>query len=71
LGYTYLLSKATNNHNELLDAVYIYDKHAGPISYDFWLDISNQVEWVCDHWRTPMKAFGKSGAVRENFFTQG
>jgi GH15 family glucan-1,4-alpha-glucosidase len=37
-------------YGELLDAVYLYDRHAGPISYDFWLDISKQVEWVCDHW---------------------
>jgi GH15 family glucan-1,4-alpha-glucosidase len=39
-------------YGELLDAVYLYDKHAEPISYAFWLDISKQVNWVCDHWRT-------------------
>ncbi len=38
-------------YGELLDAVYLYDKHGDPISYDFWLDISRQVDWVCDHWR--------------------
>jgi GH15 family glucan-1,4-alpha-glucosidase len=38
-------------YGELLDAVYLYDKHAEPISYDFWLDISRQVDWVCDHWK--------------------
>lgn len=37
-------------YGELLDAVYIFDRHAEPISYDFWLDISRQVNWVCDHW---------------------
>jgi GH15 family glucan-1,4-alpha-glucosidase len=37
-------------YGELLDAVYLYDKHAEPISYDFWKDISHQVNWVCDHW---------------------
>jgi GH15 family glucan-1,4-alpha-glucosidase len=40
-------------YGELLDAVYLYDKHAEPISYDFWLDISKQVNWVCNHWKTP------------------
>lgn len=39
-------------YGELLDAVYLYDKHAEPIAYEFWLDISRQVEWVCDHWHT-------------------
>lgn len=38
-------------YGELLDAVYLYDKHAEPISYDFWLNISRQVDWVCDHWK--------------------
>jgi GH15 family glucan-1,4-alpha-glucosidase len=38
-------------YGELLDAVYLFDKHGEPISYDFWLDISHQVDWVCEHWR--------------------
>lgn len=38
-------------YGELLDAVYLYDSYAEPISYDFWLDISRQVDWVCDHWK--------------------
>ena len=38
-------------YGELLDAVYLYDKHGEPISYDFWLNVSAQVDWVCDHWR--------------------
>ncbi len=39
-------------YGELLDAVFLYDKHAEPISYAFWLDISRQVDWVCNHWKT-------------------
>ena len=38
-------------YGELLDAVYLFDKYAEPISYDFWLDISRQVNWVCDNWQ--------------------
>ena len=37
-------------YGELLDAVYLYDKHAEAISYDFWMNISRQVDWVCDNW---------------------
>jgi len=37
-------------YGELLDAVYIYDKHSEAISFDFWLAVSRQVDWVCDHW---------------------
>lgn len=38
-------------YGELLDAVYLYNKHGEPISYDFWGHVSRQVDWVCDHWR--------------------
>ena len=38
-------------YGELLDAIYLYDKHAEPISYELWLNISRQVNWVCDHWK--------------------
>lgn len=37
-------------YGELLDAVYLFDRYAEPISYNFWRDISRQVDWVCDHW---------------------
>jgi GH15 family glucan-1,4-alpha-glucosidase len=39
-------------YGELLDAVYLFDKYAESISYDFWLDIKRQVNWVCKHWET-------------------
>lgn len=38
-------------YGELLDAAYLFDKHGEAISYDFWIDLSRQVDWVCDHWR--------------------
>lgn len=38
-------------YGELLDAIYLYDKHGEPISFDFWRNISAQVDWVCDHWK--------------------
>jgi GH15 family glucan-1,4-alpha-glucosidase len=37
-------------YGELLDSVYLYDKYAEFISYDFWQDLKHQVEWVCDNW---------------------
>jgi GH15 family glucan-1,4-alpha-glucosidase len=40
-------------YGELLDSIYIYDKHGVPISYDLWTDIEKLVEWVCKNWRKP------------------
>ncbi len=40
-------------YGELLDAVYLFDRHGDTISYDFWNDIARQVDWVCKNWETP------------------
>jgi GH15 family glucan-1,4-alpha-glucosidase len=40
-------------YGELLDSVFIYDKHGEPISYNFWQNLTTMVEWVCAHWRKP------------------
>lgn len=37
-------------YGELLDSVYLYDKYGEPISYDLWLNLSHQVDWVCHNW---------------------
>lgn len=37
-------------YGELLDAVYLYNKYGEPISYHFWKNISNQLDWLCDNW---------------------
>lgn len=38
-------------YGELLDSVYLYDKYGEPISFEFWDDLRQQVEWVCDNWQ--------------------
>jgi len=40
-------------YGELMDSISIYDRHAEPISYDFWTNLVTLVDWVCRHWRTP------------------
>ncbi|MBF5045477.1 glycoside hydrolase family 15 protein [Aggregicoccus sp. 17bor-14] len=38
-------------YGELMDSVYLYNKHGVPISYDLWRHLRRLVNWVCDHWR--------------------
>src|SRR5215469_5869268 len=40
-------------YGELMDSVYIYNKFAEPISYDFWQHLVQLIDWVCDHWQEP------------------
>jgi GH15 family glucan-1,4-alpha-glucosidase len=54
-------------YGELLDAVYIYNKHAGPISYDFWMNLVRLVNWVCAHWRKPDEGVWEVRGGRREF----
>ena len=38
-------------YGELLDAVYLYNKHGAPISYDLWTHLRTLINWVCDNWQ--------------------
>jgi GH15 family glucan-1,4-alpha-glucosidase len=40
-------------YGELLDSVDIYDRHGEPVSYDFWMNLTTLVEWVCKNWKKP------------------
>ena len=37
-------------YGELIDSVYLYNKHGTPIYHDAWEDLCRIVDWVCDHW---------------------
>lgn len=37
-------------YGELLDSVYLYNKHGTPISYDLWIYLRRLTNWVCDNW---------------------
>ena len=38
-------------YGELMDAVYLYNKHGDAISYELWRRLRVLVNWVCDNWR--------------------
>ncbi len=38
-------------YGELMDAVYLYNKHGQPISYDIWISLRRLVKYVCENWR--------------------
>jgi GH15 family glucan-1,4-alpha-glucosidase len=40
-------------YGELLDSIYLYNKHGAPISYDLWCELTRQLEHVCKVWREP------------------
>jgi len=40
-------------YGELIDSIYLYNKHVEPISYDFWNYLRKIGDWVCDNWQRP------------------
>jgi GH15 family glucan-1,4-alpha-glucosidase len=38
-------------YGELMDALYLFNKHVQPVGQDAWLMISRVVDWVCDNWQ--------------------
>ncbi|MBS1606245.1 MAG: glycoside hydrolase family 15 protein [Bacteroidetes bacterium] len=37
-------------YGELMDSVYLYNKYGEPISYDFWNDLTKQMDWLSENW---------------------
>jgi GH15 family glucan-1,4-alpha-glucosidase len=54
-------------YGELMDAVYLYNKHAEPISYDFWKDLEQQVEWLSVNWNQPDDGIWEVRGGKKNF----
>ncbi len=54
-------------YGELMDSVYIYNKHGTPISHDFWMHLSRLVEFVCKNWRLPDEGIWEVRGGRQEF----
>jgi GH15 family glucan-1,4-alpha-glucosidase len=54
-------------YGELMDSVYLYNKHGAPISYDFWRHLRRLVDWVCDHWRDKDEGIWEVRGGRRHF----
>lgn len=40
-------------YGELIDSVYLFDKHGSGISHDAWTDLRRVVSWLMDNWERP------------------
>jgi GH15 family glucan-1,4-alpha-glucosidase len=40
-------------YGELMDSVYLFNKYGDPISYDFWKDLEQQMDWLSKNWDQP------------------
>jgi GH15 family glucan-1,4-alpha-glucosidase len=54
-------------YGELMDSVYLINKHGAPISHQLWLDVARLVDWVCDNWRQPDEGIWEVRGGRREF----
>jgi GH15 family glucan-1,4-alpha-glucosidase len=54
-------------YGELMDAVYLYNKYAEPISHDLWRNLVRLVEFVRTHWREPDEGIWEVRGGRQEF----
>jgi GH15 family glucan-1,4-alpha-glucosidase len=54
-------------YGELVDSVYLYNKHGTPIYHDAWLDLSRVVDWVCKNWDQADEGIWETRGGRQHF----
>ncbi|MDG3008196.1 glycoside hydrolase family 15 protein [Paludisphaera mucosa] len=54
-------------YGELLDAVYLYNKHGNPISYDLWVQLERIVDYVCENWRREDEGIWEARSGRRQY----
>lgn len=54
-------------YGEMMDAIYLYDKHVSPISYDLWVSVRGVLMWVADNWSQPDDGLWEMRSERQHF----
>jgi GH15 family glucan-1,4-alpha-glucosidase len=54
-------------YGELMDSLYLYNKHATPISYELWNYLRRLTNWVCQHWQEKDEAIWEVRGGRRDF----
>ena len=54
-------------YGELLDSIYLYNKHGRLLAHDDWNDVCRLVEWVCDNWDQADEGIWETRGGRQHF----
>jgi GH15 family glucan-1,4-alpha-glucosidase len=54
-------------YGELMDSVYLYNKHVNPISFEFWQYLRRMTNWVCENWDQPDEGIWEVRSGRQKF----
>ena len=54
-------------YGELLDSLYLYNKHVMPIGYDVWMRVRRRLDWLCENWQQPDEGIWEVRGGRRHF----
>ena len=54
-------------YGELMDAVYLHNKHVQPVAYNGWVHLRGMVDWLCDNWKRPDEGIWEVRGGRQHF----
>ena len=54
-------------YGELMDSIYIYDRHGEPVSYGLWQHLVKMVDWVRRNWRRKDEGIWEIRGERQEF----
>lgn len=53
-------------YGELIDSVYLFNKHGGGISHEVWVDLCEVLDWLLDHWDSVDQSIWETRAGQQN-----
>ncbi|HEX6538725.1 MAG TPA: glycoside hydrolase family 15 protein [Candidatus Dormibacteraeota bacterium] len=54
-------------YGELMDSLYLYNKYGEMISYDWWVRLTELIDWVCDNWQREDEGIWESRGGRRHW----
>ena len=54
-------------YGELVDALYLTDRHGLPVGYEGWRAVGHLADWLCDNWDQPEEGIWETRGGRRDF----
>jgi GH15 family glucan-1,4-alpha-glucosidase len=54
-------------YGEMIDSVYLYNKHGKPISHDAWMSVCRVIDWVLENWDRSDEGIWETRGGKKNF----
>jgi GH15 family glucan-1,4-alpha-glucosidase len=54
-------------YGEMMDSVYLYNKHGKPIPHDAWMSVCRVIDWVLENWDRPDEGIWETRGGKKHF----